>query len=92
MGSGGDLPVHELLRTCSTRLCLPKDQTIHVPGTKDTNLYYIEEGTVRFSLNSYDGDEKILYILGPGNFLTRGVSAALRKLCVIFTVRSPVLF
>lgn len=58
----------DLLQSCATELELPKGQTIHIPGSQDSSLYYIVKGMVRFVLNSYDGNEKILYILGPETF------------------------
>ena len=60
--------IKELIRTCSTQIELPKGQMIHFPGTRDSSLYYIVKGSVRFVLNSYDGNEKTLYILEPDNF------------------------
>lgn len=67
------LGLRELLRSCATELELPKGQTIHFPGNRDTSLYYIVRGAVRFVLNSYDGNEKILYILGPDTFFNEEV-------------------
>ena len=62
MVRGEKKKVRELIRDCSTQIELPKGQMIHFPGTRDSSIYYIVRGTVRFVLNSYDGNEKILYL------------------------------
>ncbi len=73
MVKGKKTGVKELIRTCSTQIELPKGQMIHFPGTRDTSIYYIVRGTVRFVLNSYDGNEKTLYILGQDNFFNEEI-------------------
>lgn len=63
----------DLIRGCSTQIQIPKGQIIHVAGTKDSSLYYIARGSVRFVCNSADGNEKILYILGQGHFFNEEI-------------------
>lgn len=73
MVKGDKTSVRELIRTCSTQIELPKGQMIHFPGTQDSSIYYIVRGAVRFVLDSYDGNEKTLYILGPDNFFNEEI-------------------
>lgn len=73
MIKGERTPVRELIRTCSTEIELPFGQIIHFPGTKDSSLYYIVSGSVRFIKNSFNGDEKILYVLGADNFFNEEI-------------------
>ena len=73
MVRGEKKKVRELIRACSTQIELPKGQMIHFPGTRDSSIYYIVRGTVRFVLNSYDGNEKILYILGQDHFFNEEI-------------------
>lgn len=70
---GERTPVREVIRICSTEIELPRSQIIHFPGTNDSSLYYIVEGSVRFVKNSLNGDEKILYVLGADNFFNEEI-------------------
>lgn len=89
-----------LLGGCSTRLELPKGQTILCQGDEDENIYYIAQGKVRILLNSYTGCEKIIYILKNGDFFNEQVliqempsmiSALCEESCRIFRIHPSIL-
>lgn len=63
----------EELGSFSTRLSLPRKQTIICQGDDDENLYFIVSGKIRISINSCNGCEKIIYILKEGNFFNEDV-------------------
>lgn len=50
----------------STRLKLPRGQSIYFPGDIDKNIYYIEQGKIKFVIQSFEGDEKMLFSLKEG--------------------------
>lgn len=67
------LKLVEELGSLSTRLSLPKKQTIICQGDEDENLYFIVNRKIRISINSCNGCEKIVYILKEGNFFNEDV-------------------
>jgi CRP/FNR family transcriptional regulator, cyclic AMP receptor protein len=44
-------------------------QVIFTQGESATNVYYIQRGNVKLSVNSKGGKEAVVAILGPGDFL-----------------------
>jgi CRP/FNR family transcriptional regulator, cyclic AMP receptor protein len=59
---------HAYLHEIGTRRHFPKGTVIQNAGDVGDHLYYLECGTVRNSLISADGSEKVIYYLNAGCF------------------------
>ena len=55
-----------------------KDQVVFSQGQVADSVFYIQQGKVKLTVVSEQGKEAVVAILGPGHFLAKDVSMAIR--------------
>jgi CRP/FNR family cyclic AMP-dependent transcriptional regulator len=55
-----------------------KDQIVFSQGQVADAVFYIQQGKVKLTVVSEQGKEAVVAILGPGHFLAKDVSMAIR--------------
>ena len=55
-----------------------KDQIVFSQGQVADAIFYIQQGKVKLTVVSEQGKEAVVAILGPGHFLAKDVSMAIR--------------
>lgn len=81
--------IENIIQENGTRMVLDPDVTFQQPGDISDYLYYVEQGKVLLGIWSENGEERIIEILGPGNFCSSASVLASIPDRIFLTTETP---
>jgi len=68
-----------------TILSLKNGTILITPGERSNNLYFVKSGSLKISLVHYDGQEKVISIIGAGGLVYEGLISSVTSSSVLVT-------